>query len=142
MTRPRVTPLYLTWLNPMGGFDYFLFLAYKEFQVNIKGSGTTKKNVFPEWPKSWGDFADTIETKTYTDAETVIFITSQFLTEEQRDALVYIKTSPVVQIVESRTDRRTVLVDTDSFKIYEESEKQWIFKCKLTYTNQITTQRL
>lgn len=138
----RVTPIYLTFLNHLGGYDYFLFTAEKEFQVDILETGTTKENIFPNWPKSWGETADTIEKKTFTKAKDKIAVVSQFLTENQRDALKYIKTSPVVQMVISRTDRRTVIVDNESFKVYNENEKVFVAKFNISFTNEIAAQRL
>jgi len=110
--------------------------------VDITDSGTTRNNVFPSWPRSWGENADTIDRKTYTKAKNKILVRSQHLTENQRDALKYIKTSPVVQIVISRNNRRTVLVDTDSFKVYDEAEKLYTIQFYITYTDEIPSQRI
>jgi hypothetical protein len=137
----KVTPIYLTFLNYLAGYEYFLFLAEKEFQLDISGSGTTKKNIFPEWPKTWGQTADTIERKTFTNARYKTLVRSQHLTENQRDALVFIKTSPVVQIVVTRTDRRTVIVDSDSYKIFDEKEGLFTIQFYILHTDEIPTQR-
>lgn len=138
----RVTPIYLTWLNYLGGFEYFFFTAEKEYQVDILETGTTKQNIFPDWSKSWGETADTIDKKTFTTAKNKIAVVSQYLTENQRDSLKYIKTSPVVQIVLSRTDRRTVIVDNESFKVYSENEKVFSIKFNISFTDDIPSQRL
>lgn len=137
----RVTPIYLTWLDYLGGYEYFLFTAEKEYQIDILETGTTRENVFPNWGKSWGETADTIDKKTFTTAKNKIAVVSQYLTENQRDALKYIKISPVVQIVLSRTDRRTVIVDNESFKVYNESEKVFIAKFNISFTDEIAAQR-
>lgn len=142
ISNPKVTPIYLTWLNHLGGFEYFLFLAEKEFQLDIVESQTTKKNIFPTWPQSYGETADTIERKTFTDATDVIIVKSQHLTANQRDGLKYIKTSPVVQIVISRRDRRTVIVDSDSYKIYDEGEDLFTVQVSLRLTNPVPAQRI
>lgn len=142
ISNPRVTPIYLTWLNYLGGFEYFLFLAEKEFQLDISETQTTKKNIFPTWPKSYGETADTIDRKTFTDATDMIVVKSQHLTENQRDALKYIKTSPVVQIVVSRRDRRTVIVDNESYKIYDEGQSLYTIQFSLRYTNPVPSQRI
>lgn len=138
----KVNPIYITWLNYLGGFEYFLFKAEKEFQVDILDTGNTRNNIFPTWPKSWGETADTIDRRTFTKAKNKIVVRSQHLTSNQRDALKYIKISPVVQIINSRTDRRTVLVDTDSFKIYDESEDLFTMTFTISYTDDIPAQRI
>lgn len=138
----RVDPIYITWLNYLGGFEYFLFKAEKEYQVDIIESGVSKQNVLPNWPSSWGQMADTIDRKTYTKAKNKILVRSQHLTANQRDALKYIKVSPVVQIMYSRSDRRTVLVDTDSFRVYDEADDLYTMSFTITYTDDISAQRL
>lgn len=138
----RVEPIYITWLNYLGGFEYFFFNKEKEFQIDISESGHTRKNIFPTWPKSWGENADTIDRKTYTMAKNKIIVNSQHLTANQRDVLKYIKVSPVVQIVTSRTDRRTVLVDSESFKVYAENEDLYTLQFTITYTDDLPSQRL
>lgn len=138
----RVDPIYITWLNYLGGFEYFLFKAEKEYQVDIIESGVSKQNVLPNWPSSWGQTADTIDRKTYTKAKNKILVRSQHLTASQRDALKYIKVSPVVQIMHSRSDRRTVLVDTDSFRVYDEADDLYTMSFTITYTDDISAQRL
>lgn len=140
--RSTTEPIYLTFLNYLGGFEYFFFTSEKEYSVDIIDSGTTNKNIFPDWPNSWGETADTIERKTFTNAKNKIFVRSQHLTPNQRDVLKYIKTSPVVQIVYSRTDRRTVIVDTDSFKIYDEADFLYSIQFYVTFTDPIPSQRI
>lgn len=142
ISNPKVTPIYLTWLNHLGGFEYFLFLAEKEFQLDVRSTMTTKKNVFPSWPKSWGDTADTIDRKTSTEAKNKVIVRSQHLTANQRDGLKYIKTSPVVQIVTSRRDRRTVIVDSDSYKICDDADNLFTIQFSIEYTDEIPTQRV
>lgn len=137
----RGEPIYITFLNYLGGFEYFFFTAEKEFQVDVQAVGETRTNIFPRWPNSWGTTADTIDKTTFRNAKNGVIVRSQFLSEDQRDVLKYIKTSPVVQIVYSRTDRRTVLVDSDSFKVYDEADLQYSIQFKILYTDEIPTQR-
>jgi hypothetical protein len=138
------TPIYLTWLNHLGGFEYFLFTADKEFQIDVKETGESKNNIFPSWPSSWGQNADTIDRRTYTKAKNKIIVRSQHLTANQRDAIKAIRYSPVVQIVESRTDRRTVLVDPESVKIYDDTigENLYTSVFTISYTDDIATQKV
>lgn len=142
MTSPKVEPVWITWLNYLGGFDYFIMLGQKEFDINISEVGETRQNIFPQWPNSWGENADTIDKKTFTNAREEIIFNSQHLTANQRDALKFVKISPVVQIVISRTDRRTILIDSDSFKVYHEKEDLWSLTFRGRFTNELATQRL
>lgn len=135
-------PIYITWLNYLGGFEYFLFTSEKAYQVDIEDSGTSRNNVLPNWPNSYGKTADTLTKQTFRTSRNKIVVRSQHLTTNQRDALKYIKTSPVVQIVEGRTDRRTVIVDTDSFQIYDEGDKLFTISFTISYTDEIPSQRV
>lgn len=135
-------PIYITWLNYLGGFEYFFFTSEKAYQVDIEDSGTSRNNVLPNWPNSYGKTADTLTKQTFRTSRNKIVVRSQHLTENQRDALKYIKTSPVVQIVEGRTDRRTVIVDTDSFQIYDEGDKLFTISFTISYTDEIPSQRV
>ena len=130
----------LTWLNNLGGFDYWRFTAQKEYTVDITNSGETKENIFPQWSKSYGEFADTIRKQTFRESANRRFIYSQFLTQDQADALAYIKSSPLVQIINSRTDRRTVIVDTDSFTKYKDGDKTYTVQFNILFTDDIPSQ--
>ncbi len=138
----RVTPIYITWLNYLGGFEYFLFRGEKDYNIDITESGQVRENIFPNWPNSYGQNASTIDKQTYTKGKNQIVVRSQHITENQRDALKYIKLSPVVEIVDSRTDRRRVLVDKDSFKVWSEDQKLFSIQFTITYTDDIPSQSL
>lgn len=130
----------LSWLNHLGGFDYWNFTAQSEFAIDITENQTSKKNIFPTWPKSYGEFSDTIKRETYRKSANRQFVTSQFLTQEQADAIAWIKSSPLVQIVNSRKDRRTVLVDTDSFVKYKDGDKTYTISFNITFTDDLPSQ--
>lgn len=135
-------PIYITWLNNLGGFEYFLFTAKNEYHVDIEGSGEVNQNIFPSWPQSYGENADTILKQTFRDSREAIVVKSQHLTRNQLMAMVQIKTSPVVQIMVTRTDRRTVLVDTDSFVKYNETDDLYSVQFRIRFTNKLPAQRL
>lgn len=134
--------IHLTWLNYLGGFEKWVFKGETEHTVDITNSGETNKNIFPEWPKSYGEHADTIQKQTFRESSQRKFIFSQHLTQDQADAIAYIKSSPLVQIVNSRQDRRTVLVDTDSFVKYKDGDKTYQISFNILYTDNIPSQRV
>lgn len=132
--------LRLTWLNNLGGFDYWAFTGKKDDIVEIQEAMTTKKNILPTWPKSYGEDADTIRKQTLRVSNKAYTVRSQFVTEEQIDALAYIKSSVLVQIINSRTDRRTVIVDTDSFVIRKDGDKTHEIAFNISFTDDIPSQ--
>lgn len=130
----------LTWLNNLGGFDYWKFTGETDHVIDITAAGETKQNIFPEWPKSYGETADTIRKQTFRESAKREFIFSQFLTQDQADAISYIKSSSLVQIINSRQDRRTVIVDTDSFSKYKDGDKTFTISFNILYTDDIPSQ--
>lgn len=132
----------ITWLNPLGGFDYWVFKAETGHAIDITSTTETTKNIFPEWPKSYGETADTIRKQVSRESSNRLFLTSQYITEDQADALAYIKTSPLVQIINSRTDRRTIIVDSDSFTKYTDNQKLITISFNARYTDNIGSQKV
>lgn len=135
-----VDPYQITFLNYLGGFEYFFFTAKKEYQIDVEETGETRKNILPDWPNSWGLNADTLDKQTFRKSRDSVIVRSQYLTLNQLNALKHIRTSPVVQIMTSRLDRRTVIVDSDSFKVYDESDKLFSLQFKIKFTNNIPSQ--
>lgn len=137
-----VEPIYLTWLNYLGGFEYFLFTAKKDYNVSIENSGELTKNIMPSYPSSYGERADTIKKQTFRNSRNSIVVRSQHMSLDQLNSVMHIKTSPLVQIIYSRTDRRTVLVDTDSFMKYTENENLFSISFTIFFTDEIPSQRI
>lgn len=132
----------LEWLNNLGGFDQFVFTAYNENGVQIGNASETKNNVFVNWPKSFGAFADTMRKQTFRDSWRTVLVRSQYVTQDQLDAISYVKSSVLVQVVNSRTDKRTVIVDTDSFVKYADGDKTFSISFLISHTDNIPSQRL
>lgn len=133
--------LYISWLNNLGGFEYWPFTGYKDHNLDIVETGETTKNIFHQWPKSYGANADTIRKQTFRRTRKQKVIRSQVLTRSQANALgEEIKTSPLVQIIVSRRDRRTVTVDDSSFTVTQDRNKVHNFSFVITYTDEMPSQ--
>lgn len=134
--------LVLSWLNNLGGFDYWNFTAKKDDIVEIQEAMVTRKNILPTWPKSYGADADTIRRQTLRVSNKAFTVRSQFLTEDQLNAISYLKSSVLVQIINSRTDRRTVIVDTDSFVKFKDGDKTFEIAFNISFTDDIPAQKV
>lgn len=132
----------LTWLNNLGGFEYFRFNAHKDHIREIQEAITTKNNILPNWPKSYGADADTIRKQTKRVSNKAYTIRSQHLTTDQVDAISFIKSSILVQIFNSRLDRRTVIVDTDSFIVRKDGDDTKEIAFNVSFTDDIPVQSL
>jgi len=97
--------MYLTWKNYLGGMDYWKFTAQKEYGIDVESSSQSEKNIFSSWPTSYNE--DTIRFDTERISRETILVRSQNVSLAQIQSLKYIKTSPLVQIMTSKTDRRT-----------------------------------
>jgi hypothetical protein len=137
-----VTPYQITFLNHLGGFEYFFFTAKKEYGVDVEETGETRENILPNWPNSWGLNADTIDKQTFRKSRDYVIVRSQYLSLNQLQALKQSRTSPLVQIMTTRLDRRTIIVDTDSFKVYDEADKVFSVQFKVRFTNLNPSQRV
>lgn len=134
--------IYMTWLNNFGGFDYWDFDSDHENIREIRQAGEVKTNIFTNWPKSYGADANTIRRQTYRDSNKKILVRSQNLTLDELLGLEYIKSSICVEIVNSRMDKRRVLIDTDSWTSYKQEDKLYTLSFTASYTNDIPSQRL
>jgi hypothetical protein len=131
----------LTWLNNMGGFDYWKFTAFKDHIREIKEAGETRVNILPSWPKSYGSDASTIRKQTFRTSGEQFLVRSQHVTLEELQAIAYIKSAVLVQEIVSRSDRRTVIVDEDSFTVFKEDDKLYQISFTITRTNNLPSQR-
>ncbi len=134
--------LNICWLNYLGGFDWHVFTTRKTYSIETSGTKTQRKNIFNNWPTSYGPDADTIDRVTKRDSKNVLDITSQYVTIDQEDAIKYIMTSPLVQIVNGVGDRRTVLVKNSTLPIRRDQDKLRKLSFTLEYTDEIPSQSL
>lgn len=130
----------LTWLNNLGGFDYWNFTANKDLLIEIRETGQVTKPIFPNWPKSYSANADTIRKQTFRDTNKAYTVRSQFMSKDDLDAVAYVKSSVLVQIINSRQDRRTVIVDNESFRVYTDQDKLYSIVFNVSFTNDIPSQ--
>lgn len=129
--------IYLSWLNPYGGYDYWLFTGAKEIGTDILNVSETKKNIISDFPNSIGEYADTIRHETSRESRRTYLVRSQPLTKAQALAISEIKSSPLVQIVTDAEgwDRRTVTVDQDSWVILDEENKMHTISFTVSLTD-------
>lgn len=133
--------IYVTWLNNLGGFSYWPMVGKADFNLVIGETGETKTNIFPRWGKSYDDKADTIRKQTFRRTSKQLVLRTHSIDKTTATELAEgIKSSILVQIMDSKKNRRTVLVDADSITIYKESNKLHSFSFTATYTNELPAQ--
>jgi len=132
----------MSWLNNLGGFDYKTFKSAASFGVAIEGTKNVNKNIFTNWPKSFGANADTIKQETMRSSRQTVTVRAENLTADQVSDLFRIRTSPLVQIVTSRTDRRTVIPDAGSFVYLQQNQDLFNLEFTFAYTDNLPSQSL
>jgi hypothetical protein len=133
---------YMTWLNSLGGYDYWNFTMRKEYSIDVTESKTQEKNIYNQWPNSYGEFADSIIKQTVRTGNNKIKVFSQFLTTDQEDAIKLLFVSPLVQIVTSQYDRRTVLVQAGYLPVRRDQDKTRKLSFDIDYTDELPSQSL
>jgi hypothetical protein len=141
-TSEEIEGIGLAWLNYLGGMEYYVFTAQTEHQIDIKEAKTRILNLFPTWPDSYGSSGQTIRQETSRKSCFRKVLRSQLVSNENLEAMQYIKTSSLVQIVNGADDIRTVLVDTDSFTVYQDNDKEFSISFAIEYTDYIPSQSL
>jgi len=132
---------YISWLNNLGGFEYWPFMGYKDKILSVEATGETKKNVFNGWPKSYGSFADTVSKQTFRRTRKQELIRSQNLDRQVLERIGdEIRTSPLVQLITTRRDRRTVIVDNSSVTVRRGIDKIYSLSFTISYTDQVASQ--
>ena len=113
-----------------------------EYGQDITDTTESKKDILSNWPRSLGQDADTINFETSRQSNQTLVVRAENLTDQQAEDLKWIKLSPLVQIVNSRTDRRTVILDKSSFMVRKVGDKNNILTFTCRYTNDNPSQSL
>lgn len=133
---------YVTWLNHLGGYDYWNFIGESSYGVDIIQSQTQEKNIFTDWPNSYGEFADTITQQTIRRSRQRITLNSQYVSATEIDGLVGIVKSPLVQKMNSIYDKRTLIVDGSSFPQESDNQKLLMVTINVSPTDEEPAQSL
>lgn len=157
--------IYLTWKNALGGFEYWLFTGLKDYAVEITDAQERSVNVLGnnsipfvadnpsdpgfyrgsglDWDKSYGHFADSMTFEASRSSFRKMVVRSQNLTVAQLTYISTIKSSPLVQQMTSKYDRRTMIVDKSSFTIRGDADKNALtIEFTIRETNDIPSQSL
>jgi len=132
----------ISWLNYLGGFDYWRFKGFADYGNDITQTIEDKRNILPEWPQSYGEGADTVHREISRTSRQTVVLRAENLTANQVNDLYRVKLSPLVQIVNSATDKRTVIPDRSSFTHYPQANKLFTFSFTVTYTDENPVQSL
>lgn len=130
----------LVWKNYLGGHDYWRFNAGSQLTNNVN-TKETATNVFTGWPKSYGEHADTVRKNATIEGSKSYLIRSQFVTNQQAEDIINgVENAILVQIQETETKKRTILVN-GSNKL-EETDKLVELQFKVKFTNDNPVQSL
>ena len=130
------------WKVFTGGHDTFVFTAQNDEGVDIPSTKQSQKSIMGDWPASYGSTADTINREIERNSNGSITVYSQYLSEIECDGIAFIKSSPLVQILVSKFDKRTVIIDTASWVKKTDGAKTFSITFKASFTDDIPSQSL
>ena len=113
--------------------------------MDVTESKTQEINIHDNWPNSYGEFAQSVTQQSVRSSKNVIKLTSQYLTKDQADALAWIVSSPLVQILTTTsgvTTARTVIVDSGTLSKYQDRDNLYSVSFSITYTDELPVQTL
>jgi len=130
------------WKNYTGGYDQFVFTAQNDNGIDIPATKQSQKSIMGNWPDSYGSNADTINREIERNSNGSITVYSQYLSEIECDGIAFIKSSTLVQILVSKFDKRTVIIDTASWVKKTDGAKTFSITFKASFTDDIPSQSL
>lgn len=130
------------WKVWTGGYDTFVFTSQKDYGIDIKGAEQSQKSFMGDWPESYGENADTINREIQRETNETLTIYSQNVTETEINGLKFLKTSPLVQVMNSKFDKRTVIIDQASFVVKTDGAKLYSITFKASFTDNVPSQSL
>lgn len=143
------TGIYLTWKNYLGGHDYWYFTAQKKYSIDVTKNTVQTINIYNEYPKSYSEFADSVDKQSERKSKNIIKINSQYMTKAQTDGVAWLKSSPLVQILTDTTvgaltyqTLRTILVDAATLPKYADRDNMYSVSFDITYTDELPAQGL
>jgi len=131
MATPGNNYINLTWLNSVGGWEYWTFTALHSYGYDSNDIGRIEKDIFQNWDADFISGQSEMEVLG-KDVRSFITVRSQLLTKSQVDAIAKIRNSIKVQEVRS-TGNVTVLVDTGSFTYRTDKDKTITIEFRITY---------
>jgi hypothetical protein len=137
-------PVYLRWLNQVGGWDGWLFIRNKDLIVDVQNRTTVTRDIYANWDNTFTR-GTTQDDYIATDAVERRVVRSQLLNENEATQLGYdLRVSNKVQEVYLSEDtncgndeHRTVLIEPGQFTYLSDREKIREVEIEFRYTDKI-----
>lgn len=137
-------PVYLRWINQVGGWDGWLFIRNKDLIVDVQSRTTVTRDIYANWDNTFTR-GTTQDDYIATDAVERRVVRSQLLNEDEATQLGYdLRVSNKVQEVYLSDDtncgndeHRTVLIEPGQFTYLSDREKIREVELEFRYTDKI-----
>lgn len=141
----RPGAFYLRWLNPLGGWDNWLFQGLHDYSTAVGEKLTLRRDIYEsERIFAGGVTQDDVYRVAAVERRVV---RSQFLTEQQMEAIRYIYTSPKVfhiyedsETICGRFRQRTVIIDPGSFTYRQGNDRLYTVDVAFRYSDETIIQ--
>lgn len=132
--------IHLRWINPLGGDEYWLFTAAKDYETSIESSRSMVKDPFNDWDSGFIN-NQTQDDNIDIEAYWTVTVRSQYLTLDQIKAIGGDRSSGSAGLIGSIrvTDISdidnpiTVLVDKRSLKVRRDMQKLYTIEFDIRY---------
>lgn len=137
-------PVYLRWLNQIGGWEGWLFIRFKDFILDVTERTTVTRDIFTNWDNEFTR-GTTQDDFIYTEAVERMVIRSQLLNEDEATVLgKWLKVSNKVQQIYLSKDtdcgndeRRTVLIEPGQFTYLTDGRRVREVEVSFRYTDKM-----
>jgi hypothetical protein len=123
--------IYLSWINSLGNWEYFLFTARKTYEKVVENTTATRRNIYASFPDNFT--SETEQDKIRIESYDKVTVRSQFVSKAQLDIITEIITSIRVQSWYSATEKITVIVDTQNVTKYSDGDKLYAIEFDIIY---------
>lgn len=111
-------PIYLTWLNPLGGWDYWLFGTRQQYTIQTKDLDTFQPVI------NYLQIANGIQESLGKEAYMKVKLGYEGLTRAKVEGIRHILTSPKVYVINgspgsNNFQKLVVNIDKGSYKVYD-----------------------
>lgn len=132
MARNGKYSIVLSWLDTLGGWEYWNFTAQKTYGYEISDVQNIERDIFQDWDTDF--IAGGTETEHLSlKSNSTITVRSQDLTIQQITAIARIKISIKVNDVTDSDNITTVIVDKTSFQIRTDNDKRHSLEFNIRY---------
>lgn len=133
-------PFYVTWLNTLGGWNYFLFKGAKSYGMRTENTVVTESDVYTGWPNNYKNGTTVRDVKAKTSDRTLV-LRSQVFDEDNIEAVMGIAESVDVYHINGNKMRKIIIPPVSNENIHKDGQGLYSFNTDAYYTDSVAIQK-